>query len=539
MNTCPRWEQFRSGLNCPRAVCVVAVVLFLAGIWLRQLAWSETGELRFTKDIINGFYWGGEVVAEGRTLPENAASPDSWVSFFRGYLALYDQVKEDYDDDNFHLDYPPLRLLVMSVWTKHELSLHPGADVGVPEYVKPLLLFNVLCEVATAVGIFLLVRHWTGQGGGGTSARWLRGMAPEERGWICGLAAASVAWIEPSLMLDAHAWPQWDVWCLPFFVFAALSASTGRWLCCGCLLALGAMFKGQLLMVAPFFVMWPAVEKEWRRAMRVLAGFSATVAVIVSPWVVHGTAARFGLTGAVAAFAVFLATRKWTDRRMWLCVFFAAATVIACIVSHGSTAWAEIGFMYGTEQYPYLIMGSCYNLPALLDYAGFSLKDPLWSHDFGTVELAVNLQWILRLFYIGALWLCARGTARLARNRDARMLIALATPWLLMFVLLGQMHERYLMWGAIVSAAAFGTNARLSLVHFLFSTASTMMIVHVMLIDKHIATTLPAIHFLDKATPWVSSMVIIGVCSYLWECVRRHDGEAGDAGEKRSLDNTP
>jgi len=532
MKSCTRWEQFCSGFTGPRAVCLVALALVLTGIRLRQLAWSETGDLRFTKDIINGFYWGGEVVDEGKSLTGGEGSPDSWVSFFRGYVALYDQVKEDYSDDDYHLDYPPLRLLVMSVWTKHELALHPGADVGKPEYAGPLLFLNVLCEAATAAGIFLLVRHWVGLGTGKTPARWLRGMAPEERGWICGLAAASIAWIEPSLILDAHAWPQWDVWCLPFFVFAALSASTGRWLWCGCLLALGAMFKGQLLMVTPFFVMWPVAEKEWRRALRVVAGFSATVAVIVSPWLLHGPAAWVCVTGAVAAFAVFLATRKWTDRKTWLCGFFAVATGIAGVVSHGSVAWAEIGFMYGTEQYPYLIMGSCYNLPALLDYAGFSLKDPLWSHDFGGVDVAVNLQWILRLCYIVALWFCARGAARLAGNRDTGILTALATPWLLMFMLLGQMHERYLMWGAIVSAAAFGTNARLSLVHFLFSAASAMMIVNVMLMDKQTEATLPAIHFLGEATPWGSSIVIVSTCVYLWECVRRHDGQAGQAAQK-------
>lgn len=45
------------------------------------------------------------------------------------------------------------------------------------------------------------------------------------------------------------------------------------------------------------------------------------------------------------------------------------------------------------------------------------------------------------------------------------------------------------------------------------------MIVHVMLIDKQIAGTLPAIHFLDRATPWASAVVVAGVGVYLWECV--------------------
>ena len=38
-----------------------------------------------------------------------------------------------------------------------------------------------------------------------------------------------------------------------------------------------------------------------------------------------------------------------------------------------------------------------------------------------------------------------------------------------MFALLGQMHERYLMWGAVVSAVALGVNIRLSIAHFIVS----------------------------------------------------------------------
>ena len=56
------------------------------------------------------------------------------------------------------------------------------------------------------------------------------------------------------MILDAHGWPQWDVWILPFYLFAALAALKNRWFWCGCLLALGAMLKGQLLFVAPLFL---------------------------------------------------------------------------------------------------------------------------------------------------------------------------------------------------------------------------------------------------------------------------------------------
>ena len=108
----------------------------------------------------------------------------------------------------------------------------------------------------------------------------------------------------------------------------------------------------------------------------------------------------------------------------------------------------------------------------------------------------ITLQWTLRLLYLVALALCARGLARHLRDRDPRVLIAIAAPWLLMFALLGQMHERYLMWGAVVSAVALGVSVRLSIIHFILSAASTAMIVQVMLTDKKLEATLPAIDVL-------------------------------------------
>jgi hypothetical protein len=45
-----------------------------------------------------------------------------------------------------------------------------------------------------------------------------------------------------------------------------------------------------------------------------------------------------------------------------------------------------------------------------------------------------------------------------ARRRSPRILIALATPWLAMFALLAQMHERYLVWAAVFFCAGFGVS---------------------------------------------------------------------------------
>jgi len=196
-----------------------------------------------------------------------------------------------------------------------------------------------------------------------------------------------------------------------------------------------------------------------------------------------------------------------------------AAFVIASFVG-GSFAWLQVGFLYGSEHYPYLVISSCYNLPTLLSQLGWSLKDPFCSVLFGSLHFHLTLQWTLRLLYLGALTVCAYGAARQVRDRDPRVLIAITAPWLLMFALLGQMHERYFVWGAVVSAVALGVSFRLSIIHFIISAASTAMIVHVMLIDKKLEATLWAIDLLKHIRPYASVLVLACVAVYVRNTLR-------------------
>jgi hypothetical protein len=500
-------------------VALLVATIFLAGIQLRHWVGENTKHVRYQHDIVNGLYWGNEVLAEAHSLSPNEASANSWPGFFRGYFALYDRVKDEAYENDYALDYPPLRLLVMAVWAKHVHSEFPEVDDGHPKLVSALLKINVLCELLSAVAIFLLVRLCVLRSSRTTRSRLSGALPVKDRALVCGLAAASVAWLEPSMILDAHGWPQWDVWILPFYLFAALAALKNRWFWCGCLLAAGAMLKGQLLFVAPFFVLWPLWQKRWTRALRMLAGFIATTALIVSPWVLHNPLAWMSV--ATVAAVTFLSLRRYESRHSgaWLAGIAGCAVFVVGAFTGGSFTWLQIGFLYGSEHYPYLFISSCYNLASLLSELGWSLKDSLLSVHIGSLDLDLTLQWALRLFYLGTLVLCARGTARHLRGRDTRVLIAIAAPWLLMFGLLGQMHERYLMWGAVVSAVALGVSIRLSIVHFVISIVSAAMIVHVMLIDKKLDSTLRAIDLLHVIRPYASVLVLACVAVYLWHAL--------------------
>jgi Glycosyltransferase family 87 len=492
--------------------------LFVGGVQLRRWTGQNTRHVRYQHDIVNAFYWGQETMKEARRLSPGDASANSWTGLFRGYLALYDRVKEEAYDNDYGLDYPPLRLLTMAIWSKEVRDGFPWVDNEHPKLVNPLLKINLVCELVSAAAIFFLVRLCV-QRSVHAHSTWPTWLSREHRASICGLAAASAAWLEPSMILDAHGWPQWDAWILPFYLFAALVALKSRWFWCGCLLALGAMFKGQLLFVVPFFVLWPLWQKRWVSALRMLAGFTGTAALIVSPWLLQTTGAWIAFAAVAGASFLVVLRYKLPHKGAWLAGILGCAAFVIGAFTGGSFAWFEIGFLYGTKHYPYLFISSCYNLASLLAAAGWSLKDDLLSANVGSVHFHLTLQWALRLFFLGAVVLCARGAARHLRNRDPRVLVAITAPWLLMFALLGQMHERYLVWGAVVSAVALGVSVRLSIIHFIISAASTAMIVHVMLVDKKLDPTLRAIDVLHDIRPYASVLVLVCVALYFWDAL--------------------
>src|SRR6266436_4299608 len=503
----------------PILVAILIATIFLAGIQLRRWIGDTTRHVRYQHDIVNGFYWGSAVLKQARRLSPDEAAANSWPGFCRGYLALYDRVKHKAYEKDYGLDYPPLRLLVMAIWAKQVRNGFPGVDDGHPKLVNPLLKINFVCELLSAVAIFLLVRLCVRRSSPTAPSSLLHRFSQQQRASICGLAAASVAWLEPSMILDGHGWPQWDVWILPFYLFAALAALKNRWFCCGCLLAAGAMLKGQLLFVAPFFVLWPLWQKRWTRALRVLAGFTATTALIVWPWLLQTPAAWIAFIAIAGVSLLAPLYGRIPDRGAWIAGITGCGVFVIGALTGGSFAWLRLGFIYGSEHYPYLFISSCYNLPLLLSKLGWSLKDPFWSAHFGSMHFDLTLQWALRLFYLGALAVCAHGMGRLLRDREPRVLIAIAAPWLLMFALLGQMHERYLMWGAVLSAVALGVSIRLSIVHFIISAASTAMIAHVMLVDKKLDATLRAIDVLDGIRPYGSILVLVCVAIYFWNAL--------------------
>src|SRR5437899_2404818 len=162
-------------------IALLIATIFLAGIQLRRWIGDTTRHVRYQHDIVNGFYWGSEVLKQARRVSPDESSANSWPGFCRGYFALYDRVKDKAYKNDYGLDYPPLRLLVMAIWAKQVRSEFPGVDDGHPKLVSPLLKVNLLCELLSAVAIFRLVRLCVRRSSWATGSSAL-GKFPQQRG---------------------------------------------------------------------------------------------------------------------------------------------------------------------------------------------------------------------------------------------------------------------------------------------------------------------------------------------------------------------
>jgi hypothetical protein len=324
----------------------------------------------------------------------------------------------------------------MAIWAKEVRDGFPWVDNDHPKLVNPLLKINFICELVSALAIFLLVRECLRRSRP-TRSSLLNRLPQQHRGWICGLAAASAAWLEPSMILDAHGWPQWDVWILPFYLFAAFAALKDRWFWCGCLLAVGAMLKGQLLFVAPFFVFWPLWQKGLLPTLRVLAGFVATTAFIVSPWLLRTPAAWAVLAAFAVITPLFVVRFKLTNQGASVAGIIGCAVFVIGAFTGGSFAWLQVGLFTA----PNIIRTAFYQLmlqPSISALAGWLvIEGSILSAQFGSLfayhaamDPAPALPW--RIGAVRADW---RDTFC---DRDPRVLIVIAAPWLLMFALLGR-----------------------------------------------------------------------------------------------------
>jgi hypothetical protein len=310
-----------STINRRNSLLALFVLLCLwSGIEIRRATWdfSESHNLHWPADINNAFAWGFDA---GR------------IGLFRAYDQVLAQrlAAERLDRQEgftYQLDYPPLRLAIMTLWSHWvrnqfsapvtEWSSLPSPDDRL-HAIRPLLWLNLIMEIASAIGLYVLVLFWT-------------------RSLGYAVASALLLWFDPALITNAHAWPQWDVWCLPFFIWAVYLCLQNRWLYAGVLLAVGSALKGQLILVTPAILLWPFFLGNWGATLRLLLGFAFATAIIAAPFMLRSPASII-LTAVILTAS--LVSWRWIPSDLRFALI--SLTFIFCVFLFGHLAGNRLG----------------------------------------------------------------------------------------------------------------------------------------------------------------------------------------------------
>ena len=79
---------------------------------------------------------------------------------------------------------------------------------------------------------------------------------------------------------------------------------------------------------------------------------------------------------------------------------------------------------------------------------------------------------------------CSIGAAVNSRRGDRRLLASISAPWVIFFAVMTQMHQRYLMWGAGITAVTVGISPLLGILSLFLSLVSWSQEATTMIVDR-------------------------------------------------------
>ncbi|HEX8341213.1 MAG TPA: hypothetical protein VF624_09915, partial [Tepidisphaeraceae bacterium] len=214
-----------------------------------------------------------------------------------------------------------------------------------------------------------------------------------------------------------------------------------------------------------------------RRWKWLLAAGGAAL-LLTFPW-----AASPGAMGRWVAFVPLLASTAAVllpiRLRKHAYAMLAAVAVMLTIPLFGSSStWYTMGFAYGTQKFGHMLTGSgSWNLPAMLRTYFEWGSNPNALVAVPVIGTQVSAHTMMRASYAVALLLCAIGAAVQSARRDTRFLVAVAAPWLVCFMLMTQMHGRYSVWAAGLSALLAGVSVGMALLGVLVAVVAWLGIV--------------------------------------------------------------
>ncbi|HZL37710.1 MAG TPA: hypothetical protein VFC78_20505 [Tepidisphaeraceae bacterium] len=277
------------------------------------------------------------------------------------------------------------------------------------------------------------------------------------------------------------------------------------------------------------YARWPA---RWRRPALV-SGLLALAGCGL--WLHRLRAPLPGAPAVVGLMAMALLLPRALPRRArwyWLAGVAAAAVFLAAGPFHASFAWYRISYEYPTRHWQTLSAGAS-NLGAILGGTpyGWSLHDHVWDRHAWTLPglgwhvalAAIELRTFMGVLFVATLALCALGMARKNRRHDPAILIAFTTPWLLMFALMPQMHERYLVWAAVFSMLAVGASLGMTLLSLLLTAISFWLTLQT-LFNIHPTSWPGPRHLTAGIFSGMSWVVLLCAAIYLYQTIHNSAG---------------
>ena len=302
---------------------------------------------------------------------------------------------------------------------------------------------------------------------------------------------------------------------------------------------------GMAIMLPAFFL--PRRGRLWLTIRLVLSLIGGTV--IAWPWVrmqeLQYTAWVLGLSLLLVAGATLL---PWRSLAAWLAFGWAGSLVLTVPIFGATMAWLWVGLMYGTRHWKQLFWCQAANLGAILqvrfqwrfestlDLAGYLPWNSPWvvpirhfiASVLETIHLGdvmpvgdtcvVPLRGVMTAGFVLTLILCTIGLTLQHRRRDYGFFYALMAPWLLAYAILPQMIERYLIWPAVICAAAASVRVGGFLLYLAITALGWIMMIHYMLKlaprDVPKKQYLPYFEALFPDLGW-AVLILAGVCLYL------------------------
>ena len=248
----------------------VACIAFWQGMQLRQQIFLRRTSIPEQMDIELAFQRGAAVMRLARQ-SSNGAVP-TWRQFWSGYVSLYPSLEANGNRQN--LDYPPLRLLVVSLWVRHVQSLQAGAvsqslPQSDPNCISPLLNLNSTCGAMAAVGMFFLVwvcmarqERCAGPPVPPHAGTCAAGYPWRRLWWACAPLAGAAFWVLAAHALRREQWPGGFGLAAMGLLFIVLVASTRSWPVpfrywgCGLIAAILLWLNAALLIDGYLWIQW-------------------------------------------------------------------------------------------------------------------------------------------------------------------------------------------------------------------------------------------------------------------------------------------